>query len=474
MATKKKTSDYARALAAQGSGTVVSSNKSTQSNNKSNTSNSTTNYAGTNYQADINAAVAKGDYVTAAKLEQQRNEKIDATGSNYAKTNNYSSYLGGVGLANQGVNKAVSNSNTNNSPYTTTNYTPTGTFNDAIITGSDKDKLLSYQQGYTNAMAVGNEDLAKWYHDQAQALRATYGYSGGDDGSEYNLLPQENKVYEYDEPQPTAPQQDPRIEALLNEILNREDFKLTYDVASDPLYQQYASMYQREGDRAMRDTMAEAAASAGGMNSYAMTAAQQANNYYGSQLNDKIPELYELAYQMYLGEKESKVQDLGLLQQLDESQYNRYRDTMNDWYADRNFAYGVYRDNVGDQQWQDSFNYNAFVNDRDFAYTSDWANKQWDYNVSKDEKETAKNDVWELIKAGVPPSAELLAKAGYSDADNKYNGGDSGNYATVSSDVAAMVGRDDKTGAMTYLQEALNAGYITWSECVGLISKYGL
>ncbi|MGM9556538.1 MAG: hypothetical protein ACI3VM_08955 [Oscillospiraceae bacterium] len=45
------------------------------------------------YQARINAAVAAGDMTSAAAAERQRNAKIDATGSPYQKTNNYSQYL---------------------------------------------------------------------------------------------------------------------------------------------------------------------------------------------------------------------------------------------------------------------------------------------------------------------------------------------------------------------------------------------
>ena len=233
---------------------------------------------------------------------------------------------------------------------------------------------------------------------------------------------------------------DVEMENLLDQILNREDF--SYDVANDPLYQQYANMYRREGDRAMKETLAEAAAGAGGMNTYAMTAAMQANNYYNSQLNDKIPELYQLAYEMYLQDKESKVQNLGLLQSMDATQYNRYRDTISDYYNDRNFAYGVYRDDVADSQWKQTFDNNNY-----------WANKEWDYNVGRDaiadkryetewdynvgrdaiadsryedetsynrsqyDKELAKEDVWRLIKLGVTPSADLIARAGMSEAE---------------------------------------------------------
>ena len=204
-----------------------------------------------------------------------------------------------------------------------------------------------------------------------------------------------------------------QLDEILNQILNRDDF--SYNAQNDPLYQQYANMYQREGDRAMRDTLAEAAAGAGGMNSYAITAAQQANNYYASQLGDKIPELYQLAYEMYLNDKESKVQDLGILQSMDATQYNRYRDTMNDWYNDRSFAYGMYRDDVADSQWQKNFDYKSFVDNRDFAYNSDWDNKTW----GASEEKTAKEEVWKYINLGITPDAELVKKAGMTDMDVK-------------------------------------------------------
>ena len=201
------------------------------------------------------------------------------------------------------------------------------------------------------------------------------------------------------------------IDDLLREILSRDDF--SYNVEEDPLYQQYRTMYQREGDRAMRETLAEAASGAGGMNTYAITAASQANNYYNSQLNDKIPELYKLAYDMYLQDKESKVQDLGLLQDMDATQYARYRDTMNDFYADRNFAYGEYQDTI-------TRNDNALRDQRDFTYGDYWQNKEYtdnrsdiDYERTQAEKETAYNTIVDQIDRGVTTfDPNLMAQAG--------------------------------------------------------------
>lgn len=191
-------------------------------------------------------------------------------------------------------------------------------------------------------------------------------------------------------------------------------------------------MYHREGDRAMKETMAEAAAGAGGMNTYAITAAQQAANNYAAQLNDKIPELYQLAYDMYLADKESKVQDLGILQSMDATQYNRYRDTMTDWKDDKNFAYGLYKDAVEQGNWQTTFDNNNYWANKEFDYNEFWDNKKWehdigreqiedsryDQNISREDRELAKEEVWKYIALGISSiDPGLLEKAEMSQTD---------------------------------------------------------
>lgn len=209
---------------------------------------------------------------------------------------------------------------------------------------------------------------------------------------------------------------DEDIETLLNQILNREDF--SYNAEDDPLYQQYKAQYQREGDRAMRETLAEAASSAGGMNTYAVTAASQANNYYNSQLADKIPELYQLAYEMYLQDKESMVEDLGLLTSMDDTQYSRYRDTMDDYWNDKYYAYNEYQDTL-------TRNDDALEDQRDFIYDDYWTNKEYDdtradteYERDQNEKTTAYNKVVDLVDRGATSiDANLIAQAGLTQAE---------------------------------------------------------
>lgn len=123
---------------------------------------------------------------------------------------------------------------------------------------------------------------------------------------------------------------------LLDAIANPTPF--SYDYSTDPVYQSYAKQYRREGERASQDALAKAAATTGGRASTAaVTAAAQAGNYYGAQLADKIPELYDKAYNRWLDEFTMKQNALVAYQGETEADYDRYT-------SERSFAKGVYDD----------------------------------------------------------------------------------------------------------------------------------
>ena len=144
-----------------------------------------------------------------------------------------------------------------------------------------------------------------------------------------------------------------RIGKLLAELEDRETF--SYDPETDPLYQQYREQYRRESSRAAEDTLAAAAAHAGGMNSYAVTAAQQAGDYYNARLMERIPELAQLAYEMYLDDYSRDVDRLERLQAQETEEYGRWQDALSDWYARMEDAYQRHRDTVADSKWQADF-----------------------------------------------------------------------------------------------------------------------
>lgn len=265
--------------------------------------------------------------------------------------------------------------------------------NQVGMTAADQAELNKWGAAYNSAATQEEKNYA---HKMAEEIRAKYQYSGGDDGSEYLPFMNQYGTFPYPQPQKYTDQYSSRIDEMLDKLLNRDKF--SYDYTKDPLWQQYQSQYLREGERAMEDTLGQLSARTGGLSSsWAQTAGQQAQNYYASQAADKIPELYQLAYNMYLKDIDTQVQDLGLLNNMSDRQYNRYRDTMSDWMNDRNFAYGVYRDDIGDDRYKN----------------------EWNYNVNRDqigdkryENETAYNRALQLLQAGIMPGSDVLTQAG--------------------------------------------------------------
>lgn len=178
-----------------------------------------------------------------------------------------------------------------------------------------------------------------------------------------------------------------QLNDTINKILNREKF--SYDLNADVLYQQYKDKYTTQGKMAMMDTMGQAAALTGGYgNSYAQSVGQQAYQGYLQQLNDKVPELYQLALNKYQMEGDDLVNQYSILGAQEDQDYGRYRDQLSDynieldrlqnrydaerdydygkWADDRDFGYGQYiddrnmqyqqdRDKIADEQWQKQF-----------------------------------------------------------------------------------------------------------------------
>ena len=203
------------------------------------------------------------------------------------------------------------------------------------------------------------------------------------------------------------------LDEVINKILNREEF--SYDLNGDALYQQYKDKYIQQGKMAMQDTMGQAAAMTGGYgNSYAATAGNQAYQAHLENLNDVIPELYQMAYDRYNQEGQDLYNQYSMLSDDKSMDYGMWSDKYNQLVADRdyygneannafnkdygvwsdnrdydtnqywnetNFGYGQERDKIADQQWQTSFDegvrqYNesmAYQKERDKVADEQWA-----------------------------------------------------------------------------------------------------
>lgn len=195
-----------------------------------------------------------------------------------------------------------------------------------------------------------------------------------------------------------------RLESALRRLEAREPF--SYDPESDPVFQSYRAAYRREGDRAAKDTLGEAAALTGGQASTAaVAAASQARDYYNSKVGDVIPALYQLAWQMYESEGGSLLSEIETLAGLSAAAYERESDRLAQDYAvyadERDFAYRQYQD----------------VLDREDSAAQNWYDRTYDYDRlaqsgRQDAADRAYDRAMAFLNAGVMPTDQMLRAAG--------------------------------------------------------------
>lgn len=308
-----------------------------------------------------------------------------------------------------------------------------------------------------------------------------------------------------------ASQYQAQINQMVNDILNRPAF--TYDYNQDPLYQQYAEAYTRNGQQAMNDTLAQMAARTGGLaSSYAGTASQQTYNKYMDALNDKIPELYQLAYGMYRDQGTDMRNNLSMVQGLENTDYGRYMDQLgqyntdrnlayNQWlqaidqyntdrnfsygqyqdlwdryYNDRNFSYGQYQDQLGQYNTDRNFSYDQYIDawnqwnkNRDFDYDL------WADNLSRQEAaaKARYNSLVDAYNAALTEQAGLGGRQ--ADDDDKGKGGKEGTYSYTPYNGPVRGTRTEVTPDRNYGGFNYNGRhYDTLDELSNAISNMGL
>lgn len=169
---------------------------------------------------------------------------------------------------------------------------------------------------------------------------------------------------------------------VVDKILNKEQF--TYDLNGDALYQQYKDKYIQQGKMAMQDTMGQAAAMTGGYgNSYAASVGNQAYQASLENLNNIIPELYQMAYDKYNQEGQDLYNQYSMLSNEKNMEYGMYQDKKNALLADRNYYsgeadnayskdYGQYLDKVSQDQWEAQFNEAKRQYDEQMAFSKQY------------------------------------------------------------------------------------------------------
>ena len=226
---------------------------------------------------------------------------------------------------------------------------------------------------------------------------------------------------------------DQQVQDLYNRIANREKFN--YDMNADPLYQSMKDQKIQTGKLAMKDAMGQAAALTGGYgSSYGQQVGQQTYDAYLQSLSDAIPELYGMALDKYNMEGQDLLTQYGLLGDMRDNEYSRWRTDVADWENERAWqqqmeelaynrqwnederAYSRERDALSDQRYADELAYSrerdrisddryadelAYSRERDAlsdqryldelarlaeetAYNRQWNEEQREYNRERD------------------------------------------------------------------------------------------
>lgn len=253
-----------------------------------------------------------------------------------------------------------------------------------------------------------------------------------------------------------------QLNALFNKIMNRDQF--SYDLGSDTLYQQYRDQAIANGRLAMQDTMGRAAALTGGYGStYGQQVGQQAYDAYLQTLNEQIPALQQQALNAYNAEGDRMMQQYGLVADLRNDEYGKYRDSLSDYWQNINYQTGRADTawNQGYQQWQAGYNadwdrYNAAMGQAQFQYNAqqDALDRQLQYDqIAYNREQDAldrqlqqeqlaynrQNDSYErlmqlITNTGYQPTQAELEAAGMS-AQEAQSWGD---YYQIQQDLAAQ------------------------------------
>ena len=196
-----------------------------------------------------------------------------------------------------------------------------------------------------------------------------------------------------------------QIGQTMNNLLGQRQFQ--YDPNNDPLYQQIKDGYIKQGRQAMMATQGQCAALTGGYgNSFGVMAGQQAYQESLGQLANRIPELYQLAYNRYKDDETSQRNNLAALQGLDESEYSRYQNDVQQYESKLNDLYAKYKASLGgggrkrtdprtDAEW--FVNYSEFTGDdvdnsidavsKEMGWTNEYTNAVktivYDYTVPR-------------------------------------------------------------------------------------------
>lgn len=219
-------------------------------------------------------------------------------------------------------------------------------------------------------------------------------YQGGYQPSEQTQNAQQRlQEVQQNKPQTYNSKYGAALDGILAQIQNPSDFKYSFD--GDEMFKYYADLMTQNAKQGAANAMGQAVALTGGYgNSWASGQANQAYQQAILPLYERGMDLRDRAFQEYQYRNNNLMDQAGLLQGLDNADYGRHRDTVQDYYADvdraqaaadseRNFDYNNYMDMLG--YWQNT----AGAENADYMAEQDnnFRQSQFDWQQSTDARD---------------------------------------------------------------------------------------
>lgn len=287
------------------------------------------------------------------------------------------------------------------------------------------------------------------------------------------------------------------IQNIINSIKNREQFK-TDDVFQSDLYTTMRDQAIKNGQKSMRDTMGSAQAATGGYGStYAQAAGQQAYDNALANFNNTTLDIYDRVYNQYLQEGQELYNQLNMYNNQDSIDYNRYRDTVADYQADRNYYAGRYdsswsqdmsqyqqdqamqqwaenyayqktQDALAQQNWQTQFDYQK---EQDALAQQNWQ-AQFDYQKQQDAQQLAL--AYSRARSSGSGSSRKSKKS--SGSTTKSAEGTNDGYAPIAAGVLSKVKQNkwNNTQAYEYVMQLGDEGRINQNQVDGILKAAGI
>ena len=284
-----------------------------------------------------------------------------------------------------------------------------------------------------------------------------------------------------------------QLDAIMNSILNREKF--SYDLNGDALYQQYKDKYTQQAKMAMGDAIGQASAMTGGYgNSYAQSVGQQMYQKEMQNLNDIVPELYQMAYDKYNQEGQDLYNQYGMLTDDYDRGYAKHMDGYNqlmdmlgikrsDYYdgADLFYTEQNNKNSVADKEFNNAM---EILNRND---SNAWAEAEWNRDQTWRDEDIKRGDKTpDDTTPGDTTPGDSYDNQGYSDSivkqAQKYVGAsEDGKWGPNSAAKAKAMGYNSlaEVVAATGLREAKGPVYApftgkTYADAVTYMKKNGI